>query len=51
MYATISKVRGDLVETLKRLAERVASFDGVIIETTGEGTSFIPVMPEFSETS
>jgi G3E family GTPase len=28
-------VRGDLVATLKRLYERVAKFDGVIIETTG----------------
>ena len=28
-------VRGDLVETLKRLAAKVAKFDGVIIETTG----------------
>ena len=28
-------VRGDLVETLKKLAGKVAKFDGVIIETTG----------------
>lgn len=28
-------VRADLVVTLKKLYERVASFDGVIIETTG----------------
>merc|ERR1712070_267145 len=28
-------VRGDLVETLKKLAKKVAKFDGVIIETTG----------------
>lgn len=28
-------VRGDLVETLKRMATKVAKFDGVIIETTG----------------
>ena len=28
-------VRGDLVETLKKLATKVAKFDGVIIETTG----------------
>merc|ERR1711968_68466 len=28
-------VRGDLVETLKRLAAKVKKFDGVIIETTG----------------
>merc|ERR1711998_412216 len=28
-------VRGDLVETLKKMAARVAKFDGVIIETTG----------------
>jgi len=28
-------VRGDLVETLKRLHEKVAKFDGIIIETTG----------------
>jgi len=28
-------VRGDLVETLKRLSKKVAQFDGVIIETTG----------------
>mmetsp|Transcript_32131 Transcript_32131/g.35597 ORF Transcript_32131/g.35597 Transcript_32131/m.35597 type:complete len:460 (+) Transcript_32131:150-1529(+) len=28
-------VRSDLVETLKRLYERVADFDGLIIETTG----------------
>jgi len=28
-------VRGDLVETLKRLHGKVAKFDGVIIETTG----------------
>merc|ERR1712070_807107 len=28
-------VRGDLVETLKKMAKRVAKFDGVIIETTG----------------
>ena len=29
------KVRGDLVTTLKKLYEKVAKFDGVIIETTG----------------
>ena len=28
-------VRGDLVETLKKLAKKVAKFDGIIIETTG----------------
>ena len=28
-------VRGDLVETLKKMAKRVQNFDGVIIETTG----------------
>ena len=28
-------VRGDLVETLKKLSTKVAKFDGVIIETTG----------------
>ena len=28
-------VRGDLVETLKKLHKKVAKFDGVIIETTG----------------
>merc|ERR1711939_709502 len=28
-------VRGDLVETLKKMAKKVAKFDGVIIETTG----------------
>lgn len=28
-------VRGDLVETLKKLAKKVAKFNGVIIETTG----------------
>jgi len=28
-------VRGDLVETLKKLYKRVAKFDGIIIETTG----------------
>lgn len=28
-------VRGDLVETLKRLARKIDKFDGVIIETTG----------------
>ena len=28
-------VRGDLVETLKKLHKKVAQFDGVIIETTG----------------
>ena len=28
-------VRGDLVETLKKLATKVQKFDGVIIETTG----------------
>lgn len=28
-------VRGDLVQALKRMAKRVADFDGVIIETTG----------------
>merc|ERR1712178_74118 len=28
-------VRGDLVETLKKLAKKVKKFDGVIIETTG----------------
>ena len=28
-------VRGDLVETLKKLAKRAENFDGVIIETTG----------------
>lgn len=28
-------VRGDLVTALKRMASRVAKFDGVIIETTG----------------
>ena len=28
-------VRGDLVETLKKLAKKVQSFDGIIIETTG----------------
>jgi len=28
-------VRGDLVQTLKRLHKKVAKFDGVIIETTG----------------
>merc|ERR1712178_23691 len=28
-------VRGDLVETLKKLAAKVKKFDGVIIETTG----------------
>merc|ERR1719440_946452 len=28
-------VRGDLVKALKRLATKVADFDGVIIETTG----------------
>merc|ERR1719199_1065168 len=28
-------VRGDLVETLKKLAKKCAKFDGVIIETTG----------------
>ena len=28
-------VRGDLVETLKRLHKRVETFDGVLIETTG----------------
>jgi len=28
-------VRGDLVETLKRLYKKVSKFDGVIIETTG----------------
>merc|ERR1711968_429844 len=28
-------VRGDLAETLKRLAAKVKKFDGVIIETTG----------------
>jgi len=28
-------VRGDLVETLKKLATKVAKFDGIIIETTG----------------
>merc|ERR1711871_956215 len=28
-------VRGDLVETLKKLASKVKKFDGVIIETTG----------------
>merc|ERR1740138_1100690 len=28
-------VRGDLVSTLKRLAKKVAKFDGIIIETTG----------------
>eukprot|EP00980_Cylindrotheca_fusiformis_P013166 scaffold3337_cov95-Cylindrotheca_fusiformis.AAC.9 len=28
-------VRGDLVESLKRLYKRVASFNGIIIETTG----------------
>jgi len=28
-------VRGDLVETLKKLATKVSKFDGVIIETTG----------------
>jgi G3E family GTPase len=28
-------VRGDLVQTLKKLEDRISSFDGVIIETTG----------------
>jgi len=28
-------VRGDLVETLKKLAKKVKKFDGIIIETTG----------------
>merc|ERR1719155_316363 len=28
-------VRGDLVETLKKLAKKVAKFDAVLIETTG----------------
>ena len=28
-------VRGDLVQTLKKLATKVAKFDGIIIETTG----------------
>merc|ERR1719221_379093 len=28
-------VRGDLAKALKRLAERISDFDGVIIETTG----------------
>lgn len=28
-------VRGDLVETLKKLHQRVEQFDGVLIETTG----------------
>merc|ERR1712070_522765 len=28
-------VRGDLVETLKKLATKIKKFDGVIIETTG----------------
>lgn len=45
------KVRGDLVAALKRLYEKVETFDGVIIETTGLADPAPVVQTFFAETN
>lgn len=45
------KVRGDLVDALKRLYEKVETFDGVIIETTGLAYPAPVVQTFFAETN
>eukprot|EP00565_Helicotheca_tamesis_P001471 CAMPEP_0185735886 /NCGR_PEP_ID=MMETSP1171-20130828/26355_1 /TAXON_ID=374046 /ORGANISM="Helicotheca tamensis, Strain CCMP826" /LENGTH=400 /DNA_ID=CAMNT_0028406331 /DNA_START=52 /DNA_END=1254 /DNA_ORIENTATION=+ len=45
------KVRGDLVEALKRLYEKVETFDGVIIETTGLADPAPVIQTFFAETN
>lgn len=45
------KVRGDLVDALKRLYEKVETFDGVIIETTGLADPAPVVQTFFAETN
>lgn len=45
------KVRGDLIEALKRLYSKVETFDGIIIETTGLADPAPVVQTFFSETS
>mmetsp|Transcript_3689 Transcript_3689/g.8071 ORF Transcript_3689/g.8071 Transcript_3689/m.8071 type:complete len:396 (+) Transcript_3689:67-1254(+) len=45
------KVRGDLVDALKRLYQKVETFDGVIIETTGLADPAPVVQTFFAETN
>ena len=45
------KVRGDLVEALRRLYDKVETFDGVIIETTGLADPAPVVQTFFAETN
>mmetsp|Transcript_24179 Transcript_24179/g.35877 ORF Transcript_24179/g.35877 Transcript_24179/m.35877 type:complete len:400 (-) Transcript_24179:38-1237(-) len=45
------KVRGDLVDALKRLYTKVETFDGIIIETTGLADPAPVVQTFFSETN
>lgn len=45
------KVRGDLVDSLKRLYDKVETFDGVIIETTGLADPAPVVQTFFAETN
>ncbi len=45
------KVRGDLVDALKRLYEKVETFDGVIIETTGLADPAPVVQTFYAETN
>jgi len=45
------KTRGDLVDTLKRLYQRVETFDGIIIETTGLADPTPVVQTFFAETN
>jgi len=43
-------VRGDLVETLKKLAKKCEKFDGIIIETTGLAVSISPFFSPINAT-